>query len=172
MLVLVLLSWSWCPRLVRCQGALICAGSVTDKYGWRLRKGLVSLGLVALRLLLGPGVVDTFWACFFFLLLLWVIHGFVSAIDCCYTNLEFQYWLELPTSRCIWIVKTIGWRNEFVDWTIWFGYHKYIFVSGAIVADLESLWFNRGERYDICCSLSTTSHGVKSRSVYYARRTS
>ena len=34
--------------------------SVTDEYGWRLRKGLVLLRLVSLVLLLGPGVVDTF----------------------------------------------------------------------------------------------------------------
>ena len=43
--------------------------SVTEEYGWRLRKGLVSLGLVALGLLRGPGVEDTFLACFFFFLL-------------------------------------------------------------------------------------------------------
>ena len=55
--------------------------SVTDEYGWRLRKRLVLLGLVSLVLLLGPGVVDTFRACFFFFLLLCAIQGFVSAID-------------------------------------------------------------------------------------------
>ena len=55
--------------------------SVTDEYGWRLRKGLVLLELVSLVLLLGPGVVDTFQACFFFFLLLCVIQGFVSVID-------------------------------------------------------------------------------------------
>ena len=55
--------------------------SVTDEYSWRLRKGLLLLGLVSLVLLLGPGVVDTFRACFFFFLLLCVIQGFVFAID-------------------------------------------------------------------------------------------
>ena len=55
--------------------------SVTDEYGWRLRKGLILLGLVSLVLLLGPGGVDTFRACCFFFLLLCVIQEFVSAID-------------------------------------------------------------------------------------------
>ena len=56
--------------------------SVTDVHSWRLRKRLVLLGFVSLVLLLGPSVVDTFRACFFFFLLLYVIQGFVSAIDC------------------------------------------------------------------------------------------
>ena len=47
--------------------------NVTDDYGCRLRKGLF---------LLGSGVLDTFRACFFFFLLLCVINGFASAIDC------------------------------------------------------------------------------------------
>ena len=48
--------------------------SVTDEYGCKLRKGLVSLGLLVGC---GTGVVDTFLACFFFFLfsLLCVIHG-------------------------------------------------------------------------------------------------
>ena len=46
--------------------------SVTDQYGCKLRKGLVSLGLLSCD----PGVVDAFLACFFFFLfsLLWVIY--------------------------------------------------------------------------------------------------
>ena len=47
---------------------------VTEVYGCKQRKGLFADGLVL-------GVVDTFRACFFFFLLLCVIHGFASAID-------------------------------------------------------------------------------------------
>ena len=47
---------------------------VTEAYGCKLRKGLFADELVL-------GVVDTFWACFFFFLLLCVIHGFASTID-------------------------------------------------------------------------------------------
>ena len=47
---------------------------VTEEYGCKLRKGLFADGLVL-------GVVDTLRACFFLLLLLCVIHGFVSVID-------------------------------------------------------------------------------------------
>ena len=48
---------------------------VTEAYGCKLRNGLFVDGLVL-------GVVDTFRAHFFFFLLLCVIHGFASAIDC------------------------------------------------------------------------------------------
>ena len=49
---------------------------VTEVYGCKLlRNGLFADGLVL-------GVVGTFRACFFFFLLLCVIHGFGSAIDC------------------------------------------------------------------------------------------
>ena len=60
-------------------GRLTDFRSVTDEYGCKLRKGLVLLGLL---LDCGPGVVDTFLACFFFFLfsLLWVLHGL--SIDC------------------------------------------------------------------------------------------
>ena len=56
-------------------GRCVLAGfrSVTDEYGCKLRKGLVSLGLLVGC---GTGVVDTFMTCFFFLFsLLCVIHG-------------------------------------------------------------------------------------------------
>ena len=47
---------------------------VTEVYGCKLRNGLFADRLVL-------GIVDTFRACFFFLLLLCVIYGFASAID-------------------------------------------------------------------------------------------
>ena len=47
---------------------------VTEAYGCKLRNGLFADGLVL-------GVIDTFRACFFFFLLLCVIHGFASATD-------------------------------------------------------------------------------------------
>ena len=53
-------------------GVVIGFRSVTDEYGCRLRKWLVSLG---------PCAVDTFRVCFFFFLLLCVIHGFASVIN-------------------------------------------------------------------------------------------
>ena len=60
-------------------GRLMDFRSVTDEYGCKLRNGLVLLGLL---LDYGPGVVDTFLACFFFFLfsLLWLLHGL--SIDC------------------------------------------------------------------------------------------
>ena len=48
---------------------------VAEAYSCKLRNGMFAGGLVL-------GVVDTFRACFFFLLLLCVIHGFASTIDC------------------------------------------------------------------------------------------
>ena len=55
-------------------GCLTGFRSVTDEYGCKLKKGLVTLGLLVGC---GPGVVDTFLACFYFFLfsLLSVIHG-------------------------------------------------------------------------------------------------
>ena len=59
-------------------GCCVLAGffcSVTDEYGCKLRKVLVSLGLLVGS---GTGVVDTFLACFFFFFLfslLCVTHG-------------------------------------------------------------------------------------------------
>ena len=47
---------------------------VTEVYGCKIRNGPFADGLVL-------GVVDTFRACFFFFLLLYVIHGFASVID-------------------------------------------------------------------------------------------
>ena len=56
-------------------GRLIGFQRVTEAYGCKLRNGLFADGFVS-------GDVDTFQACFFFFLLLCVIHGFASAIDC------------------------------------------------------------------------------------------
>ena len=55
-------------------GRLIGFQRVTEAYGCKLRNGLFADGLVL-------GVVDTFRACFSFFMLLYVIHGFLSAID-------------------------------------------------------------------------------------------
>ena len=56
-------------------GRLTSFRRITEAYGCKLRNGLFDVGLMS-------GVVDTFQACFFFFLLLCVIHGFVSVIDC------------------------------------------------------------------------------------------
>ena len=85
---------------------------VTEAYGCRLRKGLFADGLVL-------GVVDTFRACTFFFLLLYVIHGFASAIDLTGFGawfIEYRYRTELTDKHSTVVDAIDGRLTEYWTW--------------------------------------------------------